>query len=89
MKSGHNTSKVTKHSKKRSRKMKREHSPELADEPTRDNYDSFMTNGLHDLNQSLQNLNKVKYSSLIEDAETNLSTNAGELSMFDRTQNMI
>jgi len=52
------------------------------DEPTRDS--GF--GELHDLNQSIQNLKKQKYVSLMEDVE--LSTQAEDLSLIDRSNTL-
>jgi len=40
------------------------------EEPTRDNFDSFASSTFHDLNQSMCNMGKVGYTSLIDDAES-------------------
>lgn len=42
----------------------------MADEQTRDNFDSFFSGTFHDLNQSMCNMGKGGYTSLVDDAES-------------------
>lgn len=54
-------------------------------EPTWDDLNS----DLYDLNQSIQNLKKIKYTSLLDEVESSLSTRAEELTLCDRSQSLL
>lgn len=73
-------SKPNTNDKKKKRRQRKLSPDEL--EKTRDDDVFNLTNSLHNLNTSICNLKKQKYSSLIDDVESCMSTQAEDLTMM-------